>query len=195
MINFLKGYSYDIFKMFVNQLGMTMFGLVLSMATSQNKNLFIISSVFSIVFYMVLLYTMTWDIGYAEKIRIEGRRMKYHPEKGFVLSLCANALNLILGIIITVSYYSATAYSVIEGSMAKNPTAPISVVNIYGVSRSVATLLEGMYGGIINCLFINQPWIFIVIVLPAVLTCGIAYIMGVRGKRITKMVGPDGKKD
>lgn len=195
MINFLKGYSYDIFKMFVNQLGMTMFGLVLSMATSQNKNLFIISSVFSIVFYMVLLYTMTWDIGYAEKIRIEGRRMKYHPEKGFVLSLCANALNLILGIIITVSYYSATAYSVIEGTVAKNPTAPISVVNIYGVSRSVATLLEGMYGGIINCLFINQPWIFIVIVLPAVLTCGIAYIMGVRGKRITKMVGPDGKKD
>ena len=52
-----------------------------------------------------------------------------------------------------------------------------------------------MYGGIINCLFVNQPWIFIVIVLPAVLTCGFAYIMGVKGKRITKMVGPDGKKD
>ena len=50
MINFLKGYSYDIFKMFVNQLGMTMFGLVLSMATSRNDPLFIISSVFSIIF-------------------------------------------------------------------------------------------------------------------------------------------------
>ena len=194
MINFLKGYSYDIFKMFVNQLGMTMFGLVLSMATSRNDPLFIISSVFSIIFYMVLLYTMTWDIGYAEKIRIEGKRRKYHPEKGFVLSLCANAINLLLGIIITVSYYSATAYSVIGGTV-KNPTAPVSVVNIYGVARSVATLLQGMYGGIINCLFVNQPWIFIVIVLPAVLTCGSAYIMGVKGKRITKMVGPDGKKD
>lgn len=194
MINFLKGYSYDIFKMFVNQLGMTMFGLVLSMATSRNDPLFIISSVFSIIFYMVLLYTMTWDIGYAEKIRIEGKRMKYHPEKGFVLSLCANAINLLLGIIITVSYYSATSYSVIDGTV-KNPTAPVSVVNIYGVARSVATLLQGMYGGIINCLFVNQPWIFIVIVLPAVLTCGFAYIMGVKGKRITKMVGPDGKKD
>lgn len=197
MINFLKGYSYDIFKMFVNQLGMTMFGLVLSMATSRSNPLFIISSVFSIIFYMVLLYTMTWDIGYAEKIRIEGKRMKYHPEKGFVLSLCANAINLLLGIIITVSYYSATAYKYVDifGAVAKNPSAPVSVVNIYGVARSVATLLEGMYGGIINCLFINQPWIFIVIVLPAVLTCGFAYIMGVKGKRITKMVGPDGKKD
>lgn len=194
MINFLKGYSYDIFKMFVNQLGMTMFGLVLSMATSRNDPLFIISSVFSIIFYMVLLYAMTWDIGYAEKIRIEGKRMKFHPEKGFILSLCANALNLLLGIIITVSYYCATAYSVIDGTV-KNPTAPVSVVNIYGVARSVATLLQGMYGGIINCLFVNQPWIFIVIVLPAVLTCGFAYIMGVKGKRITKMVGPDGKKD
>lgn len=196
MINFLKGYSYDIFKMFVNQLGMTMFGLVLSMATSRNDPLFIISSVFSIIFYMVLLYAMTWDIGYAEKIRIEGKRMKYHPEKGFILSLCANALNLLLGIIITVSYYCATVHiPVAEGSVIMVPGAPESVVNIYGIARSVATLLQGMYGGIINCLFVNQPWIFIVIVLPAVLTCGFAYIMGVKGKRITKMVGPDGKKD
>lgn len=195
MINFLKGYSYDIFKMFVNQLGMTMFGLVLSMATSQNETLFLISSVFSVVFYMVLLYTMTWDIGYAEKIRIEGRRMKYHPEKGFMLSLCANALNLILGIIITVTYYTSTLGPAQNNAAALIPVAPESAVNVYGVARTVATFLQGMYGGIINCLFLNRPWIFILIVLPAVLTCGIAYIMGVRGKRITKMVGPDDKKD
>lgn len=184
MINFLKGYSYDIFKMFVNQLGMTMFGLVLSMATHTNDTLLIISSVFSIVFYLVLLYTMTWDIGYAEKIRIEGKRMKYHPEKGFILSLCANALNLLLGIIITIGYYSASA-----------PNAPESVVNIYGIASSIATLLEGMYGGVINCLFVNKPWVFILIVFPAVITCGIAYIMGVKGRRITRMVGPDNSKE
>lgn len=196
MINFLKGYSYDIFKMFVNQLGMTMFGLVLSMATSKSETLFLISSAFAIIFYLVLLYTMTWDIGYAEKIRIDGRRMKYHPEKGFILSLCANALNLLLGIIITVSYYCATVHiPAAEGSVIMVPGAPESVVNIYGIARSVATLLQGMYGGVINCLFINQPWVFILIVFPAVITCGIAYIMGVNGKRITKMVGPDDKKD
>lgn len=195
MISFLKGYSYDIFKMFVNQLGMTMFGLVLSMPTSNNETLFLISSAFAIIFYLVLLYTMTWDIGYAEKIRIDGNRMKYRPEKGFVLSLCANALNLLLGLIITVSYYSATAYTVLEGSVAKNPAAPTSVVNIYGIARSIATLLEGMYGGVINVLFVNQPWIFIVIVLPAVLTCGFAYKMGVKGKRLTKLVGPDNSKE
>lgn len=196
MINFLKGYSYDIFKMFVNQLGMTMFGLVLSMATNTNDTLFIISSVFSIVFYLVLLYTMTWDIGYAEKIRIEGKRMKYHPEKGFVLSLCANILNLLLGIIITISYYCATTLiPAAEGSAIMVPGAPESVVNIYGIARSIATLLEGMYGGVINCLFVNKPWVFILIVFPAVITCGIAYIMGVKGRRITRMVGPDNSKE
>lgn len=99
------------------------------------------------------------------------------------------------GLIITVSYNSATCLFGDLAASCKEPDGTVSVVNIYGVARSVATLLQGMYGGIINCLFVNQPWIFIVIVLPAVLTCGSAYIMGVKGKRITKMVGPDGKKD
>ncbi len=194
MINFLKDNSYLIFKMIVNQIGMTMFGLVLSMATSQNEILFLISSIFSIVFYMVLLYTMTWEIGYAEKIRIDGKRLKYRPMKGLLISFCANLLNLVLGILITVSYYTSVLGAPNEAGVIF-PVAPQSAVNLFGTAKTIATLLEGMYSGVINFWFPNSPWIFIVITLPAMLTCMAAYIMGVKGKRFTKFLGPVEKTD
>ena len=194
MINFLKENSYLIFKMFVNQLGMTMFGLVLSMATSQNETLFLISSIFAVVFYMVLLYTMTWDVGYAEKVRIDGKRLKYRPMKGLLISLCANIGNLILGILITIGYYSASSYTLNQVG-AIFPSSPQSAVNLFRTAKTIATLFEGMYSGIISCWFLNSPWVYIVITFPAMLTCMIAYIMGVKGIHFTKLIGPDEKKD
>lgn len=195
MLNFLKENSYLIFKMFVNQLGMTMFGLVLSMATSQNSTLFLLTSIFAVLFYLVLLYTMTWDIGYAEKIRIEGKRLKYKPLKGFFISLCANIGNIILGILITASYYSATTFITNPVTGSLYPAGPDLSVNIYGVSLSIANLFEGMYSGIISTYFLNFPWIYILITFPAMITCMLAYIMGVKGKRFTRFLGPDEKRD
>ena len=181
--------------MFVNQLGMTMFGLVLSMATNQNDTLFLLSSIFAVIFYLVLLYTMTWDIGYAEKIRIDGKRLEYRPLKGLWISLCANIGNIILGILITASYYSATTFITNPATGSFYPSAPDAAVNVYGVSLTIANLFEGMYSGIISTYFLNYPWIYILITVPALLTCMLAYIMGVKGKRFTKLVGPDDKKE
>ncbi len=194
MLNFLRDNSYHIFKMFVNQLGMTMFGLALSMATAQNDNFFLASSIFAVLFYLVLLYTMTWDIGYGEKIRIDAKRLAYKPLKGLLISFCANFVNLILGIMITVGYYGATAYTVSEAGISF-PSAPDTMVNIFGVAKSAATILEGMYAGIVNRFFLNSPWIYIVITVPAMLTCAVAYIMGVKGKRLTRFGGPDESRE
>ena len=92
---FVKENSYLMFKMFVNQLGMTIFAIILTFATNQNDTLFLIVSIFSILFYMVLLYFMTWDIGYGEKIRIDAKRLDYKPMKGLILSFCANIINIV----------------------------------------------------------------------------------------------------
>lgn len=194
MVNFLRDNSYHIFKMFVNQLGMTMFGLALSMATAQNDTFFFASSIFAVIFYLVLLYTMTWDIGYGEKIRIDAKRLDYKPLKGLVISFCANIVNIVLGILITVGYYGASAYSVSEAGI-RFPSAPDSMVNVFGTAKTIATILEGMYAGIINRFFLNSPWIYIVIAIPAMLTCTVAYIMGVKGKRLTRFGGPTESKE
>ena len=177
MINFLKEHSYDVFKMFVNQLGMTMFGLVLSFATYMNNVLFLLSGILSIVFYLVLLYTMTWEIGFSEKIRIDAGRLRFRPLKGFFISLCANSVNLLLAILSIVGFYAAIR----ENGL---PVSPEWAVNLYAVPKTIAVFLQGMYYAVVGLYFPNTPWILLLITVPALVTCTVAYIAGVKGFRI-----------
>lgn len=183
MMNFLKENSYLIFKMLVNQIGMTMFGLMLSMATHENNTLLLITSIFAVLFYMVLLYTMTWDAGYAEKIRIENNRLRFVPLKGLYMSLVANIPNIILGVLAVIGYYG----SVLENGV---PASPEWAVNLYGTAKIIALFIQGMYSGIVGLYFPATPWILLLIVVPALVTCTVAYIAGVKGKRITRFGGP-----
>ncbi len=175
---FFKDNSYSIFKMFINQIGMTIFGIALSFATSNNDTLFLLSSIFGACFYMVLLYTMTWDIGYEEKIRIEAKRLKYNRFKGLYMSLYANIPNFIIAILALVGYYGATALK--NGT----PVSPSWAADVYGVGRLVASLIEGMYSGIVYVVFNFNPWAYLVIIIPSLITCTIAYMAGVKGFRI-----------
>ncbi len=188
MLNFLKENSYTIFKMFINQIGMTMFGLVLSMATYANSTLLLITSVFAILFYLVLLYTMTWDIGYAEKIRIEGKRLRFAPLKGLYMSLVANVINIVLAILAIIGYYGG----VLENGV---PVSPEWAVNLYGTCKIVALFLQGMYSGLVGLFFPATPWVLLLIVLPALATCTVAYIAGVKGFRLTRFGGPNESRE
>ena len=163
---FFKDNSYSIFKMFINQVGMTIFGIALSFATSENDTLFLISSIFSVCFYMVLLYTMTWDIGYEEKVRIDAKRLKFNRFKGLYMSLVANIPNFIIAILIIVGKY-------VNGA-----------AGVFIIGSGAAALLEGMYMGIVNVVFNFAPWSYLLIVLPAPIVCTVAYIVGVKGFRI-----------
>ncbi len=175
---FIKDNSYSIFKMFVNQIGMTIFGITLSLATVQNDTLFLLSSIFAACFYMVLLYTMTWDLGFEEKIRIDAKRLKYNRFKGLYMSLLANIPNFIIAVMVIGGYYCSTSF--IDGA----PASPVWAVNVYGVGKLVAGIIEGMYGGIINNIFNASPWAYLIIVIPSLITCTLAYIAGVKGFRI-----------
>ena len=51
MLEIIKKNSSFIFKMIVNQIALTVFGLVLSVATYQNKPLHVFTGIFAIGFY------------------------------------------------------------------------------------------------------------------------------------------------
>lgn len=100
-----KENSYDIVRLYINQIGITIFSMFLYTAVAQveDNELFltlrILVSVFSTLFYLVLVYNVMWEIGAKDKIRIESGKALPQPIKGAVMALYANVPNFILALI------------------------------------------------------------------------------------------------
>ncbi len=177
-----------IVKMIVTQLGMTMFGIMVTMAAKivpqkegSDKNILIlVASLAAIVFYMFLLYIHVWEKGARDKIKIDGGRLEQCKLKGLYLSLVANSLNIFLGLIIIATYYFCDFIN-------NTPTLPYQ---IFGIANDFARIIQGMYIGILNYFFPNAtatpPIMFLVITLPALAISTLAYYLGSENRKITK---------
>ena len=176
MKSFWKEHSYDAVKMFLNQFATAIFGFVLALAAvrANNPALRNITSAFAVLFYLFLLYTMTWELGFGDKIPVEKGRKPYRPLTGFFISLIANVPNFILALFIMIaSFADVSAFS-----------------KIGGVCASIAVVIEGMYTGLlanrVNDVALNSYWwMFFLITIPSMLVCGVAYILGVKDKKFT----------
>ncbi len=118
------------FKMMLNQLGIAMLGLVMTMATFQSDKLYFITSVLCIFFYIYLLYAMMYDIGQKDKPSIDGGRNPFNPLKGLWISLGANAINIICGVMIAVF----SLFIVMQ--------SPVAVLDANGDEMKVYTRVE-----------------------------------------------------
>ena len=174
------------FKMFLDQIAMTVFSTMLSSTFSSMKKegLVLASSIFSILFYLMLLYTVGWDIGARDKIRIDGGRMKPMPMKGFLIALGANTLNILLALLIGIGVMIDTEWS---NGMAV-------------ICNAIARLIEGMYLGVISILertLFEKPgvnisgvwWWFLIIVIPSLFTGWLSYFMGTRDLSVSRILG------
>ncbi len=179
MKGFFSQYSYSMIKMFINQFAISIFGSVLSLATSaaENRILSMVVSVFAIAFYLFLIYTMTWEIGAKDRISVDVGKKPYRPHTGLLLSLIANIPNLLIALIYS-CVYSTMGTVKIAGSIAS-------------VVMTIAMFLEGMYCGL--ALEISVPgglhlwhywWTFYLLVIPALATSWIAYFAGFKNFRI-----------
>jgi hypothetical protein len=186
MIGFLKENSYSMVKMFVNQIAMTVFGTMLALATAGNPTLLLCSSIFAILFYLFLVYSVGWEIGAKDKIRIDGGRMREFPAKGFLIALGANLPNLLLALLMGIGALISTATGAEwAGSMSV-------------VCNAIARLIEGMYLGVIKVLEDMLPaghsilsvwWWFLLLPVPAIFTGWLSYFLGSRNIRILGLFG------
>ena len=181
-MEFLKENSYNMVKMFVDQIAMTVFGTIVTIATSGNDDLLLVASLFSIVFYLVVLYTVGWDIGARDKIKIDGGRMREMPAKGFLIALGANSINILLALLIGLGILINTEWA----------------GNISVVCNAIARLIQGMYLGVIklaeDALFVDAViqdvwWWFLITPIPAIVIGGLSYYMGSKNKRISEIFG------
>ena len=64
-MRYFREHSRLISRLFINQIGMTVFGLILTMAvmrsTENNATITVAVSLFSILFYLSLIYNVMWE--------------------------------------------------------------------------------------------------------------------------------------
>lgn len=165
-------------KMFLNQFGTAIFGFALALVAGKAKNPVLrnVTSAFAILFYLFLLYTMTWEIGFKDKVSVESGRKKRVPLTGLWISLCANIPNLLFALFITLaSLFNVGFFS-----------------NLGAFATSAAVILEGMYSGLlansVGGVALNSHWwIWFLITIPAMLTCTVAYLLGLKDIKFTSL--------
>ncbi len=136
MKSFLKENGYSIVKLFLNQIAITVFALMLSMATFSNRKTLLWVSIFSVLFFLYLNYSACWEIGAKDKLRIDAGRMPMKPAKGLLLSLFANVPNFISALLIGIGAAIDTKFG---QSMSM-------------ICDIVSRFLNNMYFGIMNFL-------------------------------------------
>lgn len=181
MKNFLHNYSYSSVKMFVNQFAISIFGAMLSMASTaaENDTLAFGCSILAIVFYLFLIYTQAWELGAKDKISVDIGKKEYKPLTGLGVSALANIPNFVIAI---------TFLFVLK-------VFPMSDVaaNIRTIASLFNMLLEGMYLGVLTTVKIGELplitlwWMYFIITIPAMLTSWLAYYLGHKNKKFTTL--------
>ncbi len=172
MKNFFNDYSYSTIKMFVNQFAISIFGSLLAMATAaaNNNTLSLVVGIFATLFYLFLIYTMTWEIGAKDRISVDVGKKKYKPLTGLYMSLLANIPNFLIAILFIIAYPTM-------GSAAW-------AGNMAAISRIASIILQGMYLGLTTSIKVmgtqmNQLWwTYLLIIVPSLITCTLAYYLG-----------------
>lgn len=170
MITFIKDNMSNAMKLFVNQIAMTIFGLLLSAAAYTDARINLAAGLLSSVFYLFLLYTAAWEIGAADKIKVDGKRMEYNPFFGLYISILANALNIILAVLVVVFYIVGTG------------TGIVWALEISAISELVMKFINGMYVSLLS--FVKEPMLNLILlaatVIPTVTASALGYYSGLK---------------
>ncbi len=180
MFRVLKERSYEIVKMFINQIAIAIFGIALSIATGskststdltgyQPATLQIITSVFAVLFYLFLIFTMMREIGAKDASRFKHGETGISRLTGFYMGIAASSVNFLLAIFITLG----TVFSAIP-----------FFSKLGGISATIALLIEGMYTGLlairVNDIPLNSLWfMWFLIMIPMILTSTLGYLAGI----------------
>jgi len=164
---FFVRYSYSMMKLFLNQVAIALFGLGLAMACGMagNHTMQVVTGVGSVLFYLFLQYANMWELGAKDGISAKARGESRGLWRGFAMGAVAGGINILLALLIVL------------GALVK-PLAGLG-----GVAKVIALIVEGMYIGILTVPLGGLPLNtyvlpYVLIVLPSILVCGAAYIIG-----------------
>lgn len=188
-MKFFKENSYDVVRLFINQIGIAIFSLILYTALGtvkiEDDNLYTfkaIISIFAILFYFALLYTVAWDWGAKDNIRIEGKRMEPVKLKGARLAFWANVPNFVFAFVyaLTMGLYCIG----VEG--VKNLSAVFNVIVRFIMSMHLG-LLQAIFSFLADNLYVYHFWQavgYFIVPVFAIMVTELGYSLGLREKKI-----------
>jgi hypothetical protein len=183
-MRFIKNNAYNIVRLMVCQFGMMIFGLVLSFATASmqgefSDEMFLIVSLFSVVFHMVIIYYTVWELGARDIIRVETGRQKYDRFYGTKISLIANLPNILFAFLGIVGYLGIR-FDLGFGD------------GLYTVSHLISGFIQAPYLGVIKISFASVGLtnsyfagaiVYFVTIIPSIAVTSFAYILGCKNFR------------
>ena len=170
MKDFFKRYSYQSVHLFLNQVAIGLFGMVLALAAGMAESfpLRIATSVFAIIFYLFLQFAAGWRVGAEDRVSIDlGKRKRdiFVPVKMWAL---ASSLNFLLAIFIALGLWFSdiAAFSTLGG-----------------IATTIKLIIEGMFTGVLSLevggVQLNTLWFMHFITpIPALLSLIAAYLCG-----------------
>ena len=185
---------YDVVKLYINQIGITIFSMFLYTAvgavddTQLFTTLRIVVSACAILFYFVLVYNVMWEIGAKDSIRSLSGHNEVQPLKGGLLAIAANVPNLLLAlftIIFGIVYFACGAEWAVNAFVIVFVIVRFHAAMYMGVIQGVTPAAPSATAdsAIIADAFAESIWFFI-LPLIAVLFTQLAYWLGTKEIRI-----------
>lgn len=189
MLHFLKERSYDITRMFLYQIAIAVFGISLAFATgskstdvsiTQPATLQIVTSVFSILFYLFLICYLMWELGEKDAGKIERGEPGASRLTGLYMALVASATNFLVAVCITLGTF-----------LSHIPFFS----NLGGGAAFVGLVSEGMYTGLlairVNDTPLNSMWfMWFLIMIPMIVAASLSYFAGTHDFHLFKTKPP-----
>lgn len=196
-----KENSYDVVRLIINQVGISIFALVLYTSMGfigeNNKELAstlqVAFSAFSVVFFYALIYNLVWEIGAKDAIQIENGKSSLFRSKGLVLALLASVPNLVVCILTLVTKVIYLFSGVEEFNTAFflfNLIMRFMLSMYIGVISAITTLLMSLINasGLITNkgidIYLLQSIAYIIIPLLSLAVCQVAYTFGVKNIKL-----------
>lgn len=187
-MRFLKENSYSIVKLYINQLGISIFSLLLysAVATLKNEelslNLTIGISVLAILFYFALIYTAAWDIGAGDIIKIEAGRMKSQKYKGALMSFFANIANFVLAAICVIAML--LYINGIEGAIGFSQVANLILRLTYAMHIGILQGIFKPFASDANMYNLVQSCGYLALPIMTIIVTHLGYIFGMKNLKI-----------
>jgi hypothetical protein len=185
MKDFFKRYSYQSVHLFLNQIAIGLFGMVLAFSAglAESTGLKIGTSVFAVIFFLFLQFAAAWRAGSEDRVSIELKKRTKDLLVPFKMWALANSLNLLLALFISLGiWFSDISFFSTLG----------------GIATPVKLITEGMYTGLLSIKVggapLNSYWFMhFLTTVPALPVIVLAYICGLNNVNFGGLFSPNAK--